>query len=821
VNIGTVTLNGKLGGGLTNAVSTTITGTGTNNGVTDISGTLFPGASNVVGTITAAGGLILESGATVGFDLGGNTTPGSGSNDLIAVTGDLTVNGNTINMNPLALLKTGVPYRLFNYTGNLIWNSDLSIPDVIGYHFAFNTNTPGQVNVIVSGGPPVWTGGSATDSNWSDAGNWSATIGSGTLLYFAGTTRLNNTNDTTADTSYGDVVFNVDAGAFVLNGNPVLLGGNINNISPIPQTVRLGVDFDAVHTLGGGGPAAPLIIGGGLTNVSTGNTNTISLAGTGFLTNLLNSTSGTGTNTISMTSSNGNWTLMDNAASAPNSIPWAFDIRAGTFNFGSASSAPTLSTTTQRGAPQDNQVGITTGGTGTLNISNGVLTINARLNTATVLNSTGIVNVVGGTFNCNDQFQGANGGNAGEVSILNVSGGAFNIGATTNPGQIYVASRGQGTFTVSASAAVNCGTLDVSRDAQGNTIGSVGVVNLNGGTLSCSRIGTATANSQPGPASTGPNPSATFSFNGGVLKATGSDGGNPFFQGSTATPAIPISTIVKSGGAIIDTGTNTISILEALQHDSSLVGIADGGLKKVGSGSLTLSASNNYTGNTIVSNGTLVVNGSLGLTAVTVSNTATLAGTGSFGSNVIISVGGTISPGGFGAVGTLTIASNLALQGNTVMELNRPTNDVLRASTIVMAGTLTVSNIGPHLNGGDSFTLLSGTLSGSFASTALPALWPGLSWINSLSTLGKISVTGTIIPPNISSFGVVSGNFNLSGSGGLAGTTYYVVASTNVAAPLATWQRVATNTFDNSGNFSASLPIDPNNPDSFYRIQVP
>ena len=97
---------------------------------------------------------------------------------------------------------------------------------------------------------------------------------------------------------------------------------------------------------------------------------------------------------------------------------------------------------------------------------------------------------------------------------------------------------------MSNTAVINCGNLDVSRNANGNARGSVGIVNLDGGTLNVLRVGTATANSQSGPASTGFNPAATFNFNGGVLKAKQASA--TFFQGSTASPAIPITTIVKA-----------------------------------------------------------------------------------------------------------------------------------------------------------------------------------------------------------------------------------------------------------------------------------
>jgi autotransporter-associated beta strand protein len=363
----------------------------------------------------------------------------------------------------------------------------------------------------------------------------------------------------------------------------------------------------------------------------------------------------------------------------------------------------------------------------------------------------------------------------------------------------------------------------VSRNAAGNTAASVGVVNLNGGTLAVNRVGTATGSAQAGG-----TPTATFNFNGGTLKARASSG--TFYQGSTAAPVCPITSIVKSGGAVIDSDTNAISILEPLQHDSALGSTLDGGLTKNGEGTLTLTAANTYTGPTVVNAGTLAVNGSLAAgAAVTVNAGATLDGIGTCGGNVTVNSGGTLAPGN--SIGTLTVWSNVFLQAGstTFMEINRgptATSDVLRCTaggTIHLGGTLVVTNVGAPLQSGDTFTLFSGTLSRtiSVSSASLPPLSPGLSWdTSSLNSQGRISVT-TTTPPSITGVSVAGGYFTMTGSGGQAGATYRVVASTNVALPLSSWVPVATNTFDASGNINLSIAINPAVPDNFYRIQVP
>src|SRR5262249_41486119 len=153
-----------------------------------------------------------------------------------------------------------------------------------------------------------------------------------------------------------------------------------------------------------------------------------------------------------------------------------------------------------------------------------------------------------------------------------------------------------------------------------------------------SRVGTATANQ----VATTTGSTATFNFNGGTLKASGNAGN--FFQGSTVAPIIPIASIVKVGGAKIDDGGFAISILEPLQHDSSLGATLDGGLTKLGAGTVTLTNASTFTGPTVVSNGTLAVNGSLLRSVVTVQAGGTLAGTGAT-TNVTVNLGGAIAPG--------------------------------------------------------------------------------------------------------------------------------------------------------------------------------
>jgi fibronectin-binding autotransporter adhesin len=820
IGIGKFTLTGTLlgSGGLTNVFGSTIAASGTNAGPVDVSGSLNPGDTNIVGTLAIGGGLTLESGATLTYDLAAATTPGGGTNDLIAVTGDLTINGNPITINPLGLLQTGAgnPYRLFTYTGALNVNSPLTVSGPNNYTFTVDTSVIGQVNVIVSGGPPVWTGGSGTTSNWSDPANWGGvTINPNDSLFFAGNNRLNNNNDTGVDTSYTDLDFVAGASSFVLKGNPITLLGTVVNNSSNPQAVALGLDFNGTRTLNGA--TAPLIIGGGVTN--NGGVSTLALSGAGTLTNLMGVTDPNSMTNIISVNSNAVWTLVDNASSTPITTPVQLDVVGGTLNFGQGANAPTLISTADA---NNSRIGNISGASAALNVAGGTLTIAARLNTGTAANSIAALNQTGGTINLLSLLQVSDGSSFAS-STVTVTGGTLNIGTPATGQNFFLASRGTGVVTVASSGVINCATLDMSRNAAGNTAGSVGVVNLNaGGLLAVTRIGAATSASQAGGA-----PTATFNFNGGTLKARASS--TTFYQGNAAAPAIPIVSIVKSGGAIIDTTNFNISILEALQHDSTLGATKDGGLTKLGSGTLTLTAGNTYTGPTLVNEGTLAVNGSLGGTVVTVATNGTLSGTGTAGTNVTVNGGGTLSPAGANTIGTLTVAGNVTLQPNStnVMELNKisATSDQVRATTttattITYGGTLVLTNLNGNLSATDTFKLFSASnYVGAFTALSPDLPGPGLAWnTNTLATDGILRLTATVntTPTNI--VVVLTGNqLNLSWPADHTGWRLQVQTNSASVGLGSNWVDVPGSTSVNSVNFT----VDPANGAVFFRMVYP
>jgi fibronectin-binding autotransporter adhesin len=132
----------------------TIGGVGTVGALAiDADGTLAPGLSP--GTLNT-GTLTLAGSSALNFELNpADTTVGSAINDLVDVTGGLTLDG-ILNVTPTSgdflSVAQGTAWRLFNYTGTLTDNTlDLGSMPALGGSFTWgiDTDTPGQVNLVV------------------------------------------------------------------------------------------------------------------------------------------------------------------------------------------------------------------------------------------------------------------------------------------------------------------------------------------------------------------------------------------------------------------------------------------------------------------------------------------------------------------------------------------------------------------------------------------------------------------------------------------------------------------------------------------------
>jgi autotransporter-associated beta strand protein len=116
------------------------------------------------------------------------------------------------------------------------------------------------------------------------------------------------------------------------------------------------------------------------------------------------------------------------------------------------------------------------------------------------------------------------------------------------------------------------------------------------------------------------------------------------------------------GSNLLTVGSNNLST-----EVSGLIRGTGGSLVKVGTGTLTLSGTNSYTGATVVAGGTLSVTGDISSSSgVLVGPTAMLSGTGTVPG--VLVAGGTLMPGQ--SVGTLNVAGNLVFTSAATYLIN-------------------------------------------------------------------------------------------------------------------------------------------------------
>jgi autotransporter-associated beta strand protein len=224
--------------------------------------------------------------------------------------------------------------------------------------------------------------------------------------------------------------------------------------------------------------------------------------------------------------------------------------------------------------------------------------------------------------------------------------------------------------------------------------------------------------------------------------------------------------------------------------------------------------------NTVSNDNVTVVSGSAGLAAATV-------GTNSITSTNGLTLGGmshtnyTLT-GVSGAVIITQAVSSVALASSE--NPSRDNGEV--AFTATVTGVDTPTGTVQFLTNGAAFD--AETLTNDAASSVATALLPaGTNTItaaysgdeNYLSSTNNLNQVVVVVNPQFNLVNLGASGLVMSGSGGLANGTYYVLGSTNITLSLSQWTPLVTNQFDNNGNFSFTNPFG-TNLQGFYLLQL-
>jgi autotransporter-associated beta strand protein len=499
----------------------------------------------------------------------------------------------------------------------------------------------------------TWTNGNATDV-WSDNGNWDTaakpTVGDNALITQAGT------SGTPVALNSVEAADNVT----ISNGNRVnattggaLSVGGATNVSSAGLTVALSVSGGATVSTGSlaVSGSALVAVSGGSTVTSLGTTN---IGTSGVLSNLVLTGGG----------------IFNAGAGGANDITLGGAGATGTISIGNSSAAGTLNAANVLGSGSVNlnqndagavtfasniggSVSITHGSAGTPGVTPITLMTGNNTSTGGVLINRGTMRAGGNNvFSANGQYQ------VEAPATLDLNGNNQQIGSLTGAGSVSL-----GTATLIA------GGNNATTTFSGVISGDGGLVKTGAGTMTLSGVNTYTGTTTVSGGTLALGVANALS-NATAVTVDTTLNVNGFNQeiGSLAG-----SGNVNLGAAAFTTGTNNASTIFSGV-------IADGGsLIKSGTGTMTLTGANTYTGGTTINTGILQIGngGATGSIAGDVANNATLA----FNRSDTLTLGGVISGAG-------------ALQQNGTGTLVLTGANTYTGTTTINSGTLQLGNGG-------------------------------------------------------------------------------------------------------------------------------
>ena len=302
-----------------------------------------------------------------------------------------------------------------------------------------------------------------------------------------------------------------------------------------------------------------------------------------------------------------------------------------------------------------------------------------------------------------DGFQ-VNGGTASTTGNVTIGGSNSSaVGQVTGTGSLTVG----GTFILGQNASsgrtnffqVTGGTLTVNDTASGINIGrgtssiaSKGQLLLTGGTTTTQKV---TFGLSGGLAGSSGNltlngeTAALYVGSGGIVKAAT----NTFTEvinltagtlGAQADWSSPLAMNLTGSGVAIK-AADAADVARNISLSGDIVGTY--GFTKTGTGTLTLSGTNTYTGPTTVAAGVLAVDGSIaGSSLTTVNDGAKLQGIGTLGATTV-NAGGHVAPGN--SIGTLNVSGNMTINGTLDVEYDGGGSLI---DLLAVTGTLDITN---------------------------------------------------------------------------------------------------------------------------------
>jgi fibronectin-binding autotransporter adhesin len=806
---GDLRVNGSVASAVTVQSGATLSGIGSVGGLVTVQSGGILSAGQSPGTITL-GALNLNAGSTSVFELGSAGVVGSATNDLVNVTGNLTLGG-TLSVNA----PSAGYYRLFNY-GTLTPSNFATISGSSNGTATVLTNVPNQVNLsiaaagqriqfwdgadqtgngVVNGGTGTWN---ATNTNWTGApgqaninDQWRSSVGvfSGT----AGTVTVAGAQgfDTLQFSTTGYVLNPGAGGQLQLAG---LSGtGTINTDSGVVATINAPIvngSSQSLTKVGGGTlvlTAANTYSGG--TTISGG---TLQLGNGGANGSIIGNVTDNGvlafnrSDTVTfggvisgtgqlMQTGTGTTTLTGN-----NTYTGATTINSGTLALSGAGNIASSSGVIANGAFDISGVAgagtsiQTLAGAGNVALGAKTLTLtNASGNFAGAIGGSGGVTLAAGT----QTLSGVNGytdattisggtlalSGAGNIASSSgvVANGAFDISAVSGAGTSIQTLAGAG------SVALDAKTLTLS-NASGNFAGSIG--GSGGFTLAAGTQTLSGVNGYTG-ATTISGGTLALSGAGSIASSSGVVANSVFDVSGVAGAGTSIKSLSGSGSVAL--GTKTLSLTNASGNFAGSIG-GTGGFT-LAAGTQTLSGVNGYTGATAITGGTLALSG-----AGSIASSSGVIASGAFDISGVSGAGTsiqTLAGTGSVALGAKTLTLTNA-SGNFAGSIGGAGGFTLAAGTETLSGTNTYTG-GTTISGGTLNIAAGGSITSNVNNTATfnnaGTVTGALFNSGTASNSGTITNGLTNFAGTTTNSGTINGGVSNSGSGTLNTTATSVI----------------------------------------------